>query len=303
VVYYYSTNLQGDVVAILDSTGATVVSYTYDAWGDPLTTTGSLATTLGQHNPLRYRSYVYDTETDLYYLQSRYYNAELGRFINADGYTSTNQGFSGNNTFVYCGNSPITFSDYGGNRYCAATTVAGETSDDRSMACEFQKEIIREKRIKDYGAATAYVPNSDTDTNCVGYALGVDGWLYVGDNNSPSFCLFTTVLMTITTSISNGHGIRIISSYDSPISSDEYRIALRIGESDYHFMVQHNDGSWSHKPGVCPSRLVTGDDPRAMSWDRPEINERLFYYTGKVEETNVVPNYYDSYTVFFAVRK
>ena len=115
--YYYATNLQGDIVAILNGSGTTVVSYTYDAWGNPLSTTGTMATTLGQQNPLRYRGYVYDQETGLYYLQSRYYNPEIGRFINADGYTSTGQGFSGNNTFVYCGNNPVLFVDSSGTRH------------------------------------------------------------------------------------------------------------------------------------------------------------------------------------------
>ena len=77
--YYYATNVQGDVTAILNTSGTAVVQYTYDAWGKILTTTGSMASTLGTHNPLRYRGYVYDTETTLYYLQSRYYNPELGR--------------------------------------------------------------------------------------------------------------------------------------------------------------------------------------------------------------------------------
>ena len=112
--YYYATNLQGDVTAILNASGSPVVSYTYDAWGNPLTVTGSLATTLGTHNPLRYRGYVYDTETELYYLQSRYYNPDTGRFLNADAFTSTGQGFTGNNMFAYCGNNPVARKDDGG---------------------------------------------------------------------------------------------------------------------------------------------------------------------------------------------
>ena len=113
--YYYATNLQGDVTAILNASGSPVVSYTYDAWGKPLTVTGSLATTLGTHNPLRYRGYVYDTETELYYLQSRYYNPDTGRFLNADAFTSTGQGFTGNNMFAYCGNNPVARKDDGGD--------------------------------------------------------------------------------------------------------------------------------------------------------------------------------------------
>ena len=66
-----------------------------------------MAATLGAQNPLRYRGYVYDTETGLYYLQSRYYNPAWGRFINADAYASTGQGIIGNNMFAYCGNNPV----------------------------------------------------------------------------------------------------------------------------------------------------------------------------------------------------
>ena len=69
--------------------------------------TGSLASTVGTYNPIRYRGYVYDTETELYYLNSRYYNPEWGRYINADIYISTGQGLTGANMFAYCGNDPV----------------------------------------------------------------------------------------------------------------------------------------------------------------------------------------------------
>lgn len=88
--------------------------YTYDAWGNILSVTGSMATTLGEYNPLRYRSYVYDTETGFYYLQSRYYNPEIGRFLNADAFASTGQGVLGNNMFAYCRNNPSCRSDISG---------------------------------------------------------------------------------------------------------------------------------------------------------------------------------------------
>ena len=130
--YYYVTNLQGDVVAILNTSGTAVVTYTYDAWGKLLTTSGTMASTLGAHNPLRYRGYVYDTEFGLYYLQSRYYNPTLGRFINADAFTSTGQGLLGNNMFVYCLNNPICLRDSNGqiarNTYDLQHTGSGNTS-------------------------------------------------------------------------------------------------------------------------------------------------------------------------------
>jgi len=112
--YYYATNLQGDITAILNTSGTAVVTYTYDAWGKPLTISGSMASTLGTHNPLRYRGYVYDTETDLYYLQSRYYDSALGRFLNADAFAATGQGLLGYNMFAYCANNPVTRKDAAG---------------------------------------------------------------------------------------------------------------------------------------------------------------------------------------------
>ena len=115
VTYYYVLNLQGDVIAILNSSGTAVVQYTYDTWGKLLTTTGSMSPNLGVHNPLRYRGYVYDRELGLYYLQSRYYNPTWSRFINADALVSTDQGIIGNNMFAYCNNNPISFADPYGN--------------------------------------------------------------------------------------------------------------------------------------------------------------------------------------------
>lgn len=83
-------------------------NFTYDAWGNVSSVSGSLAGTLGVKNPLRYRGYVYDNETGFYYLKSRYYDPEIGRFLNADEYPSTGQGVLGNNMFAYCKNNPLT---------------------------------------------------------------------------------------------------------------------------------------------------------------------------------------------------
>ena len=97
--YYYAANINGDVVAIFDDDGNRVVEYTYDAWGNILSVSGSMADTIGAINPLRYRGYVYDRETGLYYLQSRYYNPTIGRFINADGIVGTGGSLIGYNLF------------------------------------------------------------------------------------------------------------------------------------------------------------------------------------------------------------
>ena len=112
--YYYLKNIQGDVVGILDANGTQVVSYTYDAWGKLIETTGTLADTIGHLNPFRYRSYYYDSETELYYINTRYYDPETYRFLNADSVAGVNQDMNAYNIFAYCSNNPINCFDYNG---------------------------------------------------------------------------------------------------------------------------------------------------------------------------------------------
>ena len=111
--YAYVKSLQGDIVAILDENGNTVVSYGYDAWGAPLWCTGELAETLGKVQPFRYRGYVFDEETGLYYLRSRYYNPQWGRFANADALIGAGKLLS-HNLFAYCSNCSVCYTDASG---------------------------------------------------------------------------------------------------------------------------------------------------------------------------------------------
>ena len=100
--YYCLRNGQGDIVKLIDGSRNTVVEYAYDSWGKLLSCTGTLAATLGELNPFRYRGYVYDEETGFYYLKSRYYDPEICRFISSDVYLTTGQGVLGHNCYVYC---------------------------------------------------------------------------------------------------------------------------------------------------------------------------------------------------------
>ena len=137
VRYFYRTNAQGDVKQIVDSNYNynVVAYYSYDAWGkllavldgndNPITDSSHFAIV----NPFRYRGYVYDTETGFYYLQSRYYDPEIGRFINADGQLNQQDGVSGHNLFAYCGINPVNNSDPDGNEAILAlnTMLIGVT--------------------------------------------------------------------------------------------------------------------------------------------------------------------------------
>ena len=113
-VYYYKKDLLGNVIEILDTTGTTVVKYTYDAWGNH-TVTDYTDFGLGSVNPIRYRSYYYDTETGLYFLQTRYYDPHTGRFINIDDVSYLEpETINGLNLYAYCGDNPIEYFDPNG---------------------------------------------------------------------------------------------------------------------------------------------------------------------------------------------
>lgn len=124
--YFYLKNAQGDVTGLVDSSGTQVVAYTYDAWGNILSTTGSMADSLGYTNPLRYRGYFYDTETGLYYVSSRYYNPRIGRFINTDDVDllGINGDFASLNLFAYCGNNPVSREDTNGECWISVGIMA-----------------------------------------------------------------------------------------------------------------------------------------------------------------------------------
>ena len=113
LLYYYVYNAQGDVIKILTSGGETAAWYEYDAWGNVVSIGGDA--NIANLNPIRYRGYYYDAETGFYYLNSRYYDPEICRFINADGYVSTGQGLLGNNMFAYCLNNSVVNEDSSGS--------------------------------------------------------------------------------------------------------------------------------------------------------------------------------------------
>ncbi len=122
VPYYFLKNFQGDVIAVVDSNEKTIANYTYDAWGKVVSVSGEKLD-VANINPFRYRGYYYDRETRMYYLQSRYYDPETGRFVNADvtNYILNTHSTVSSNLFTYCGNTPVNGVDMFG--YCY-TTVA-----------------------------------------------------------------------------------------------------------------------------------------------------------------------------------
>ena len=104
--YYYQKNIQGDILKIFNGNGTLYAEYSYDAWGKCTVKTN--VSGIAAINPFRYRGYYLDDETGLYYLNARYYDPEIGRFISLDSIDYLDpESINGLNIYAYCGNNPV----------------------------------------------------------------------------------------------------------------------------------------------------------------------------------------------------
>ena len=137
--YYYEKNLQGDVIAVYSAAGTKLVTYDYDAWGDIYYTTyfNGGASTAAVYNPLKYRSYYYDDDLDLYYLATRYYDPEVCRFVTADdpAYLGANGDLVSYNLYAYCSNNPVMYIDPTGHSITLACIIIGAAIGTVSGGC------------------------------------------------------------------------------------------------------------------------------------------------------------------------
>ncbi len=194
-------------------------------------------TFIGYINPLRYRGYYYDSETGLYYLNARYYDPEVGRFISAD---ETLDG--GYNLFAYCHNNPMEFVDYTGKApICIGHTMSGP--------------------------GLSKLPNGCKGYNCYWWALNrIAGSFNITDppgmeNRGVLHTMWDLAIATTRGIMSEGaHAAAILTTLDdrqlqaeiSSLAPNQYLIAMRLNPvvgGDYHYMRLEADGTWTHKQG------------------------------------------------------
>ena len=169
VTYYYITNLQGDVMKLVDADGNVVASYEYDPYGKVISATGTMASA----NPLRYRGYYYDSELGMYYLQSRYYDPNTGRFVNADDISmlGEGEGVLSYNLFSYCANNPVNHIDPWGYLFLpAANDLLRQWIDGDGSAQIYGSKSKIVKSLKNSKKVQGYINNAINNFKKTGIA-------------------------------------------------------------------------------------------------------------------------------------
>ena len=252
-------------------------------------------------NPFRYRGYYYDVETGYYYLQTRYYNPEWGRFLNADGYINANGDILGYNMFAYCSNNPVNRTDPAGQSWIVALIVTAV-----AVVCTVALSGCSAQPTSDVGAARPYVdmPGSDdpTSPNCYAYAIGSPVNEQPGGTSGRLPTKWNDV-KDVGKSVeadlqAKGYTVREISGPNDKVYDNEFKIALRVGTQpyvynpyncqlyyDYHFMRQTNTGQWAEKHGYGGPSVL---------WDAGMTPDTIPWTLGGVP-------YYDSEIIYYAV--
>ena len=289
--YYYLKNMQGDVYKVVDANGTVVASYTYDPWGKVLTATGSMA----EINPIRFRNYYYDIETGFYCISSHYYDPEIGRWINADGFISTEQDITGCNMLTYCDNNPVNRKETTGKFWDAAIKVTAA-----SIACTVASSDYPAQPTSDVGAAQPYIylPGSQdpSSPNCYSYAIGSPVNEQPGGTSGRIPTMWNDVddvAISVEEDLkAKGYTVRRISGPDDKVYNNEFKIALQVGTRpagynwytgepiyDYHFMRQTNTGQWAEKHGIGGESILwpVGMTPDTIPWT---LNGKPYYDSG-----------------------
>ena len=269
--YYFSKNAQGDIERIVDSRGTYVCEYSYDAFGNIVSVSGD--SYIAKLNPFRYRSYFYDEETGFYYLNARYYDPEVRRFINADDvqYIGAKGSAASYNLFAYCENNPVMYSDPGGNtfKFNRYLTISGTFDSSPVYSASIWNGLRKYKAncycyaLNMYASDSIWEPNQYIAVN-PGNISGADFNLRPGNSYAEK------IINALNADIQKmSEDIGYVSNkyleawnwiYADPAYGSGYDIALVLdlsnGYTDYHWYRKDSNGRWSHKPGNTEVRDV-----------------------------------------------
>ena len=269
-LFFFEKNLQGDVVAIYNEAGTKIATYTYDAWGNttktrPAGVTYSTADTyIYNNNPFTYRGYYYDSQTGLYYLQSRYYDPSIGSFLNPDPNMDFSlfdfaAGIIGSNVYTYCANNPVAYCDHTGRSI--TLTIGSITIGIKGMIAIFGA----------FAATTTvvtYATNSsfrDSFNSAISSAVGALGERLRSVDES--YEQYIAVAMLIGTIIAKG----IADSFERATSKPSYKTSYEL----HHIVAKGSKKAWLAQAVLEEVGICRQTDSRNLVMLKTGLHRRL----------------------------
>lgn len=255
-IYIYKKNGLKDVIGIIDLQGNEIASYEYDSWGKVTKITGNMK--IARINPFRYKSYYYDEESGLYYLNSRYYDACTGRFINADKHIETYVGIHSNNMFAYCENTPV-----------VRLNSTGESS---VGAVNFHSESTS-GYVPKYNTLYSWIPETMRRFNCYAFVVNNNSkFIMPGELSGKKYKLNLDVIVANAIEDMKKIGFKNVReinwAYVPQAIKKEVVVAVRIGADDFHWIryCSYANG-WLHKPGDSAIIKLNGYPSNSSIWE------------------------------------
>lgn len=298
-VYIYNKNIQNDIIGIFNMNGEEVVKYTYDLWGKQTSISGD--ETLAKVNPFRFKSYYFDEESGLYYLNSRYYDPTTGRFINADKHIDTNVGIYSSNMFAYCNNSPLVQVNYSGE--AATAVLVGVIAGIAVLATGCSSGGYEPK----YNTLYSWNAELMKKYNCYGFAINRltigrsdPGYLVIDDKDQNGNPVYKNNQVNGKYNLTNLQAnamadlkkmgykqVKPILRSDISTAAGTV-ICLRTGAKDYHWMKYvKSKNYWLHKPGLTAVLKLKGEPYEYNTWYGEYYCDNYWFegeytYTGQI---------------------
>ena len=268
--FYVKRNAQGDVTSLIDITSGNTgenIDYIYTAYGRHYIEgiSGDVSMMIADLNTVTYKGYSYDSDLEMYYLGSRWYDPEVCRFINGDSYVSTGQGIIGFNMFAYCGNNPINRvdpeGDFFGHIIAALVIVAGILV--TASSCSKPKPIREDiKNAPDLDISKAPSETYNCYGNAINKQINTNPTGYKkGDSTKKTFA-------AVQSDLGGEINCKQLSSIDSPVDEGWYKVAMMCGNTDFHFIRLTEDG-WFNKSGAessFPGCYITEEMVERNTW-------------------------------------
>ena len=296
-MYYYIKDLQNNIIGILDSNNNLIVKYSYDAWGNILAIKDNLnnditdPANIGLINPFRYKSYYFDQETNLYYLNTRYYSPKLRRFINTDNvFIEDNTSLLGYNLYAYCNNNPVNYEDSNGNMIMKNMTTYNLYDYKYTIDKKSAGNVIEIYTQNNYYVATI-------NNNAIAFSYNLNP-AYTTDISYTLSSALYNAYQDIYSEKMEGRSVKGI-AMELDLHYEAYQVVPHPRLEEANIGTSKNDGNYMVSEGLAATRIIQVNDKTTSKKETSKKKKTKKKTTKKAGAVNTIVNFLKK-LIFFA---